>query len=156
MGKVTIRPSFFCDIQLIAEHARQADIDEIKASSGHTVQQSLSYGLAHSSPCWTILMGDVPVSMCGAIQSPKYQDCAVVWMISTEAAADHPLSFYKASKKVLSRIHEKYNCIANYVDSRNDLAVRFLGKLGFTLEGPVVNGLGDVPFHKFFKVRQYV
>lgn len=156
MAKVAVRQSFHADVEFIAEHARQEDIDEIRAASGNTVFDSLRYGLNHSSHCWTITLGDMPVSMCGCIRSPVYPDCATIWMISTESTKAQPVGFYRAAKDCLEKMQAEYPCLANYVDSRNLDAIQFLESLDFTLEREVEKGGGGVPFHKFYKVRHHV
>lgn len=156
MAKVTARPSFFCDLETIADHARVCDREEIKASSGKTVMESITYGLTHSTQCWTILLGDQPVSICGVIKSVTYDDCGIVWMISTDKADRRPVAFYRAAQKCLEEMNAQFNCIANFVDARNVDAMRFLESLGFTLEGPVPSGIMGMPFHKFWKIRRYV
>lgn len=151
MGKVFARKLIDGDVQYVINHMRQADIDELIAC-GDDVTKAVHFGVGYSSHLWVIERDGKAIAIGGAIPSPVYEGCAVIWMVSTDDISVNPVPVYRAVKCAIKKMLAAYNCLANYVDSRNKDAVEMLRRIGFTIESPVEHGPMRVPFHRFYKV----
>lgn len=138
-------------MEYMAKHARAEDVAEIEAC-GHRVGDALMYGFRKSVHPWTILRGDRPVAIGGAIQSPLYEDCAIIWLVATDEIDRYPVAIYRAIKYLIDKTLERFKCLANYIDARNKGAVEMLRRLGFTIDEPMAHGPMGLPFHRFYKV----
>ncbi|BCS53306.1 hypothetical protein GSbR_21680 [Geobacter sp. SVR] len=55
------------------------------------------------------------------------------WFLSTGEVSAFSKTFLKGSREVILRFHEKYDVLSNTVDSRHEVAIRWLKWLGFTI-----------------------
>lgn len=118
---------------VLAPLMREQDKDEVMASGGLTPLEALvlSVNSTESDMRWTILMDGVPAAMWGTAPS---QSSAVgqVWLLASPTI--YKLGrrrFYAESAAYVSRMLERFATIANYVDVRNTVSMRWLENLGF-------------------------
>jgi hypothetical protein len=140
-------------IPAIAEHARAADVAEVQASSGATIEQALTEGLRISTRAYTALLDGEPVAMMGVNPYSELSGSGVAWMLATSAldTTKGRRAVVRCAQPVLDDFRERYpGMIWNAVDARNARAIRFLKWAGFTFVDPVPVGPEKRPFYPFY------
>ena len=126
---------------------RQADTDELWATSKSTPEQAMANGLSMSSDVWTMTVDGNPLCMCGVVSVG--QSVGVPWMIGTEDIERHAMAFLRLSVRHMKVVVANYNHLINYVDDRNVIAISWLKWLGFTMDEPAPFGPFGVMFRRF-------
>ncbi len=142
-----IRRMVEADIALIAACARQADIDEMQACAGATIEQALELGLAKSLRAFVIEADGKPLAAVG--DTLHAIGVGVPWMVTTNHIAKHRRVFLSDSRRVLADMQRRHGLLFNYVDVRNKDAIRWLAWLGFTIGDAVPYGVHGLPFAQF-------
>lgn len=136
---------------------READRDEVMASGGITPLEALvlSVGYTASDMRWTILMDGVPAAMWGASADDTSADHGQVWLLASPTI--YKLGrrrFYAESRAYVSRMLDRFATLANYVDARNTVSMRWLENLGFRcLQIVPAFGFERRPFVLYAKTR---
>ena len=65
---------------------------------------------------------------------------AAPWALSTIHVDTHPLTFWRASKIILAHMRDSYPQMVQMIDSHYTSALRWIERLGFTLEGAEPHG----------------
>lgn len=136
-------------IGIIAMGARQADRDELWASSFSTVEEVLYRGLEYSTHAWTVTYDDLPVAMAGVVPISLLGGKGLPWMVATADIEKRPKPFARLSKVYVGEMLRRYSHLLNFVDDRNTLAIRYLKWLGFDMYDPVPHGVLKMPFRMF-------
>ena len=121
------------DIVQVANNLRPADLAEVKAASGRSPKEVLLQCFFESIPCMTICNDDdMPVAMWGAV--PIGDTVGGVWLLGTTGltAAGTRTRFLREARKHVDQMQEKYPVLANCVDARNKVHIRWLQWMGFT------------------------
>lgn len=137
---VEIRETLPGDIWLIEADLRQEEIDEL-AALGVTCFECMRLGMMHST-AYTAFINDEPAGMFGVLSD------GTIWGVFTNAIDRHPLAFLRASRRVIQDL----GSVSNYVDMRNEKAVKWFRWLGFVVDDPVPYGNSGELFHEFKKV----
>lgn len=153
MAKLIVRELRVGDLETIAEGLRQADRDEIEATTGETdALPVLQSGVATSSMAWVIEVGGVAAGVFGV--APAAPDVGVPWMLGTYALERAPKQLTKLGRVYVHRMADKYETLVNYVDARNLKSVYWLSCLGFTVNPHTEPfGIAGLPFHRFGMTR---
>lgn len=129
-------------VEPIAEHCktmapamRAADQMEVFRATGASPLEALRGGLRDSASCRTVTLDGVPVAMFGVVER---DDVGVPWFLGTVVVDEHPLSMMKMSKLIMNDWTDRYRTLRNYVDAKNDKAIRWLDVLGFELRDIVL------------------
>ncbi len=117
----------------IAHYLRQADIDEIHATTDLPVDMAVAYSIAGSDKGYTAILDNVPCAVFGIAQG-------IIWLVGTDEITKHPVTFYKLSRKIFPVLTNGYDFLYNHVDTHNILSLRWLLWLGFHVEQNI-NGL---------------
>ena len=141
----------------IAEKARDADVNELWASSRTTPIDAMRRGMATSTVCYTGMIDGVPVCMFGASPFSALAGKGVAWMIGSRE-----LDEMTARKELLRHSREAVDYLShlfptllfNFVDERNTAAIRWLRWLGFQLDTPIPYGDDKLPFIPFYMTRE--
>lgn len=144
-----IIPAERIHIPAIVARVRQADIDELWASSFSTVAEVLERGLVYSTAAWTVLYDDDPVAMAGVAPRSILGSVGIPWLVATDAVEQAPVPFLRASRGYVPRMLGLYHHLVNYVDNRNATAIRYLRWLGFEFAEPAPHGVLCLPFRRF-------
>lgn len=127
-----LRRATLADCEHLAPRARQADVEEVRASSGLTVLEALRVGLKHSAVCIALVdEQDNPLAI-GGVTETEDPLCGAVWLLVGEDIRKHQIAFLRLSRRVLGQLHAKWPVLMNCVDERNALHIRWLRWLGFT------------------------
>lgn len=142
----------------IAENMRQADVDEIWASSRSTPMQSVMAGLLvsrdpkviqcvwHDTKSGTAdgramcIFGVTTPTILSRIGSP--------WMLGHRDLHLHSKTFLKLSREYVRQMKQEYDILVNWVDARNTLSLRWMKWVGLTVAPAEPFGPDKLPFHK--------
>ncbi len=125
-------PSQLSDAYLLAPDLRQADKDEIYASTGDAPIQALVEGVQCSDQCLTIWDRDRPLGMFGLAHHEALPGVGLVWMVATDALPTIIRDFVRQTPLYLSLFHSSYRVLGNFVDERNAVHIKWLKRVGFT------------------------
>ena len=128
----TYRRSTIADATYLASRLRQADLDEIKASSGDTPVASLERSIYVGVTTHTMIDPDdgEPVGIFGLVETPD-PTLAAVWAMATHKLFNNTKLFMRESRKWLEHVNDVYPVLYNYVDARNTIHIKWLQSLGF-------------------------
>lgn len=149
---VDVRHTRYCDIPVIAQDMRQADIDEVFASSGRSPARALEYALDHSTECFTIVSytSHLPLAMFGYRTEGL---CSIVWMLGSNELYKYRMDFLRKSRKWCDYLQEQSPILYNLIDQRNTVHIRWLEWLGFKFVRVVPEyGVLSLPFIEFVRV----
>jgi hypothetical protein len=85
-----------------------------------------SYGLSKDE-CYTLYYHD-KISMMFGVK--KEDDMGRIWMLSTDAAKEFPLTFLKLAKKYIKQLADKYGVVYNYIHVDNKQSMKLLTYCG--------------------------
>ncbi|RAU21077.1 hypothetical protein CU669_15080 [Paramagnetospirillum kuznetsovii] len=142
-------------IPYIVVGMREADRDEVWASSHALPIDALERSLSASTMAWTGMVDGIPVCMFGvAPRSLLDGRVGAPWMLGTYEVERHSKAFLRRNKAYVAQMLEAYPVLENHVDVRHGISIKWLQWLGFTI-GPVApHGPDDMPFHKFTMRRR--
>jgi hypothetical protein len=75
-----------------------------------------------------------------------------IWLLASDDIHRIRFSFLRESRKVIDFLNQKYPKLWNYVDSRNQLHLRWLKWCGFIFLRKVNYGVNQKPFYEFIKL----
>ena len=76
-------------------------------------------------------------------------DDGQIWMLTTNAIYDYPLTFARESKRFVER--QTHELLWNIIDKRNIVHLKLLKFLGFKFSEEILHGPNQLPFIKFYK-----
>jgi hypothetical protein len=149
MIAVTLRPARYADVAQLAPNVRAADAREIRAATGETPEAALARSLRLSDQAWAGLLDGTVACLFGVGPAALLARVGVPWLVGAEAMVRHPCAFLRRSRACLAHLFADYDVLTNFVDARNDAAIRWLGWLGFTFDDPAPYGPDRLPFYRF-------
>jgi len=139
-------------INFIAENMRDGDLVEVLASGIFTDPlTALKYAVDNSD--YSILVTDehdTPLALYGIAIRRGVTGLGVPWLLSSAHALDHKREFLLNTPTVIKGMLDLCPRLVNYVHVENRISIRWLKWLGFTIEKPVKNKLGE-EFCRFSK-----
>lgn len=148
MKHIDILPATAVDALYVAEHLRQADINELKAACGEDADEVLSVlrGYVNSTEVWVGYVDKVPVAVFGYT---KHGDVGIPWMLATDGFKKSAKSSIRYWHSLLEHINQVCPTLINYVHAENHDALRWLGYMGFHILPSIP--LGTSRFHPFVR-----
>lgn len=137
------------DAVRIAPILRQADVDELEASSGLPPLTSLLHGIG-TGRSWVIReTGKDPVALFGV--TPFSKTVGIPWMCGTDELSRNKRFFIQHAP---AHIAEMLRCypggLINYIDARNTAHIRYIKHFKFQIDGFVSEyGAQKLPFYRF-------
>ena len=77
------------------------------------------------------------------------EDDGMIWMLTTKAIYEYPLTFARESKRYVER--QTHDTLWNIIDKRNTVHLKLLKFLGFKFSEEILHGPNNLPFIKFYK-----
>ncbi len=141
---IEIRPATLDDARALV--LRRADREEIDALTGGDPQEALAESVARSASAWAgradgalvCLFGVVPAGVTG-----------IPWLLGSDAVAAYGRLFLRRNRAYVRAMLRDFPVLANVVDARNAVSIRWLRWLGFTLGTPQPMGVRGLPFIPF-------
>lgn len=150
---LAVIPAEYHHIAPVAIHMRQADRDEVQASSGKTPFAALEFSLERSTMAHTVLFDGVPAGIFGVGDLNLLARKGSPWFLGTDLVDANAATFARASVFWRDQLLQRYDVLANLVDDRNAASIRWLRWLGFTLSEPIPVGRGGEMF-RLFELRR--
>lgn len=144
-----IREALIEDASTIAPLLREADKNEIAASTGSSPVDAMMYSIMGSKEAFVACLPDgTPVALFGI--GDDGVGYGVPWMVGTDDMIRFSKSLVKDARKWVDKKTTEYPMLYNYVDSRNTVHINWLRRIGFTVsEIPEYFAVSDVPFYLF-------
>lgn len=140
-------------IESIAADMRQADIDEVWASSRLHPLNALLRSWEVSDLSAVAMADGEPLVMLGLVKRDVLTGSGVVWMLGANKALKYRRDFFTQTRPVIEQMLSVCPYLYNRVHGKNSVSIRWLKMLGFTIEDPEVFGLGRELFHRFHLER---
>jgi hypothetical protein len=133
----------------LAPRLRAADRQEIEAMSGRDPAEALAHSIGRG--LWSeALMIDGQVEALGGLGTVSMLfGPGVPWLMGSDRLTERARWFLRESRRQVARMRETYGELVNWVDARNTLSVRYLERLGFTIDPAAPFGIAGLPFHRF-------
>jgi len=143
----------------LARRMRPDDVAEVKAASGATPDVAVALSVWASRETWSVffdgelvcIWGVCPAGDCTAL-SPR----GWVWMLTTDTVEKHKRQFWKCCWDILPDLFSRWDLLANYIDARHEVAIRWGHKLGFQFREPAPFGVEGLPFRMFTVTKENV
>lgn len=153
MTKYEMRIATDEDAISLALRMRQADVDEVWASHHMAPLQALRASMAGSRDTRVGTADGFVICMFGVGGGTILVNSGTPWMLSSVELPEHAMRFLAGSREVIDEMYSKYDYLANHVDARNTLSIRWLKWLGFTVREPKPFGIDERPFCRFELIR---
>lgn len=114
---------------------REVDVEECAATK-LTPKQALRYGLLNSETCWTVFVDGRPEAMFGVVATSLIEGKGRPWLLMTDDAMAHRRAIVRFGHVYTAALQRHYRKLENVVHANNDVAIRWLSRLGFHV-GPV-------------------
>lgn len=149
MPRYQIVPATQEHVMSMLPNVRQADRDEVLASSGLPMDQVLGKCVSLSQMAWAGLVDSEVACLFGVRGQSMLSLVGVPWLIGTDLIEAHAKPFLRRNRKMVGVMLDRYPHLVNFVDVRNTKAKQWLEWLGFTLYEPIPHGAYQMPFHPF-------
>ena len=140
-------------IKAIAADMRQADADEVWASNHHTPIEALMDGWKISDRSVIVMVNDEPCVMIGLVIRDILSGAGIPWLLGTENALKYKRHFLTQVPAVINEMLTVCPRLFNYVHVENTISIKWLKRIGFTLDKPLPYGRDNELFHKFYLER---
>lgn len=148
-----IVPALSDHVAFVASNMRQADREEVAASSGKSPFEALEFSLSRSSVSRTVLVDGVPAGMFGCGDLNILTNVGSPWLLATDDIASSRRQFLAASVDWRDQLLQRYSTLRNVVDDRNLASIRWLKWLGFSFSEAFPIRKGG-PAFRLFEMRR--
>ena len=136
-------------VDYIAKNMRAADVAEVWASDRHTPDTAMVTSFDQSEYSATATVDGVPCLMLGVGSRGPLTQIGIPWMLGTDGVVKHRHSLTKLVGPVMDEMSRMYPILLNYVHTKNTVSVKWLARIGFTVEPAQPHGLTGELFHRF-------
>ncbi len=138
------------DLDYLARNLRQSDVDEVYAATGvRDMRFAVKASVAVSEESLVGRVDGVPVCVWGVQAGSLITRHGIPWLVGTDAVSTYQRAFLRRNKKWVERVRQDYSYLMNFVDVRNDKAIKWLEWLGFAILPAAPFGPFDMMFHRF-------
>lgn len=131
---VVLVPATKQHARVLGRTMRAQDRAEVRASGGMTPEQAVRSSINRSVEAWSAFVGDGElVGMFGVSPLPGG---AAPWLLTSDVVDRYPMTFWKASRRIVEYLRVKYPMLVNRIDARYEQALRWARRLGFVIEPP--------------------
>ena len=149
---VLVRPATAYDAGYLSSRLRLGDLEEIAAASGRAPVDALTAGVRAGGARVIVVEGEL-VGMFGCAPGSLATGLGVPWLLGTDALSTRPGLLLRPARAVVAGWLREYPRLANFVDARHAVAIRWLRWLGFTVDPAAPWGVAGLPFHRFWMER---
>ncbi len=133
---------------------RRADYAEVAAATGRDPDRVLMASWEKSIYRWAIVRRDEVIGVFGVAPYTLMGRTGAPWLLGTDGMQRIKLRFVRESVTWVSHMLRLYPVLANWVDTRNRLSIKWLRWLGFEIKPePEPFGAERRPFYYFEKRR---
>lgn len=145
------RPAVIEDCLDLAPRMRKQDMDEVRASHGHSPVEALLSSLNCSEEAFSIIHNDQVIGMFGV--APIVNRLGTPWLLASDELPQVSREFLPESRKWIESLAPRYDVLINYVHHKNTVSKRWLKWLGFNLLNERTYGVGNDKFNPFVMVN---
>jgi hypothetical protein len=139
---IQVRPARGSDVLYLAK--RLADIDRLECRVfGHTPREALSMGLRGSTVAWTATAAGRPLAMFGVTPMSMLDRTGAPWLLGTTEARRHHRAFVELGRAYVQQMQAEFPVLENHVHRANLAAIRWLRRLGFTIDAEALYVRGE-------------
>jgi len=150
MSQATYRETVLSDLADLAPRLREMDKLEVTASTGSAdILGILEEGFEVSAECYTIIKDG---EILGVFGVREYQGNGIPWMLAAEGVEKFAKTFIKCNRLMLRDWLKTYPILHNFVDCRNEVAIKWLQFLGFVFIRKVILNDPEAPFYEFVRI----
>lgn len=150
---VEIRAPRAGDAAYVADHLREADLDELIAAGLDDIEGVIQEGIEMSALCWTATADGRPLCVFGV---REWEGRGVPWLLGTAEMVDHKRAFITEAPAYIELMLESFPVLINHVHAANEQAVRWLKRAGFALAEPHAHPNTGELFQLFTLERNHV
>ena len=150
-GRFTVREARQEDAEALSGSLREADLNEILASTSETPFEVLKRGVETSRPCYGVFDAlERPVGLFGVV--PAGTDCGLIWLLGSDDLALARVTMFRRGLLLVEELQRAYPVLYNWVDGRNAKHLEWLLWCGFQVLG--TNEHYGVEGRLFLEVRR--
>ncbi len=140
------------DIWQLAHTMRAPDVAELRAYSGDTPATGLLRSIRNTAFPIAVMDEGQVLSMFGVAEPMLLQGAGfgVPWFLANHNAHKYVRAYAEFLPEVLAMYINYYRKLINHVDARNTTSIRWLKRIGFTIDPPKIVGVEQRPFHRFW------
>jgi hypothetical protein len=129
-----VRPSAK-DAQYLADNMRQCDIDELKAVSDYTPIEAVLKSIRQSQNefLYAVYADEKLLCICGCAENSLLSSEARPWLLATNDMAKYNWYLTPTAKEGVRMMLLRWPKLANIVDIRNRISIRWLKSIGFEM-----------------------
>lgn len=146
--KIDVQPAWPEAIDHIAKNLSERDRAEIWAYSGKLPDEALAHSVGRSEECEVALFDGEPAAAFGCA---PFGPNGSPWLLSTDRLREAPRHVLSVSQERVGRYARVYPALINFVHWKNMPSLRWLERLGFSIEPAKPAGLYGVPFHRIIR-----
>lgn len=128
---------------------RPRDYDEVEAATGDVIGTLLLCQPMSDDPITLRDRNGELVAVYGVSPVSLMSDTGALWLLGTPRMERNAKAVFRDAQRYIAFVRERYPRIVNYVDARNGPSIRWLRRLGFTIDPPAPYGVAGLPFHRF-------
>ncbi|RED53490.1 hypothetical protein [Aestuariispira insulae] len=141
----------------LAPNLREADKQEVITSTGKDPLKVIQESLEISSEAYSIVSPEGQVIGIFGLCAVPDGSLGIPWLLASPEILKHRRHFLSECRGWIERFQDKHNVLANCVDARNTISIRWLEWCGFQkVQTHQSWGLSNLPFHEYAKVRAHV
>lgn len=138
------------DLAPVAENLRPADRREIAAQTLLPPVDAIAIVMRSAVMAWTGLVDGrhaclFGVSRCSTLDPGR----GTPWLVGTPLLEQNERAFLRRNKQYISDMQKPFSILENWVDTRNEKAVRWLAWMGFKIHDAEPHGPLGRLFHRF-------
>jgi len=138
------------DVVELVVKMRQADVDELHALGILDLVAAVRASVAHSAFSYAFVIDGALACIIGvAPAAGMFDPEGFPWMLGTDVVTRHQRVLMRTCRPYIQQMLRAYPHLFNYVHAENHRAVRWLKRIGFTLEPAAPWGPMGAPFHRF-------
>lgn len=152
MTRAELKPVTAHEARAIAEIVRPEDIAELVEALGlKSIVVAIESSIVLSDKAQKIVCGDEVLAVFG--DAKHGTAIGVPWLISTVHVDKHVREFLRVTREAVDEMLTRHEELMNFVDVRNERAIRWLKRLGFEFHDAMPYGPNQMPFYPFTKRR---
>lgn len=133
-------------VKEIAPVIREADKNEVFAASSLDVEKALTQSIDVNGYHYSGFVDGKLICIFGIA---RIENIGVPYLLGTDEIEKHKRIVAVYSKGFIDKYKREFDYMVNFVDARNELAIKWLKWLGFTIHEAQSFGYLGLPFHKF-------
>lgn len=148
------RPATIADCIKLAPNLREADKKELLLSSGEEPLEALILSLQVSEECNAIMNDEEEIVGLFGVATVD-EDLGSPWLLGADGIKQIATEFIQGSHSWIEEVQARYKILFNYVHEENEVAIKWLKKLGFNFIQKIEDyGVGQAPFYEFLRIQE--